>query len=341
MEDDMINPYAVLGLDKGPYSTDAEIKKAYRLLALQKHPDKNRDNPQAANEFSQLQRAYELLSDAQARSAVDNLHRAQSAQRDRQAGRSAKRQQMQQDLERREQAWSSERNEETTARARLKVELERLRHEAAERQAQLEQQQKQQQAAAAASSNSPGLPSEHVQRTLKVSWDKKAGDYTAEAIREALGVHGQVEDVVVRQGKKKSRGSALVTMASLPAARAAATSVHGNLNNPLLVLPVSKVAPDAVPSPSAGHHAASVAAKRFSAEQSFSGSLFPSAGAATFSSFPAVQPRSSIARTAGPQPSTASRDFESVTLMKMRQAAERTRAIAQMQEEEEDNAAAP
>ena len=49
--------------------------QAFRMLALKKHPDKQRDNPNAAAEFNLIQRAYELLSDAQARAALDDLHR--------------------------------------------------------------------------------------------------------------------------------------------------------------------------------------------------------------------------------------------------------------------------
>jgi curved DNA-binding protein CbpA len=47
--------------------------QAYRKLALLKHPDKNPDNPRAADEFAVLQKAYELLLDAEARAALDGL----------------------------------------------------------------------------------------------------------------------------------------------------------------------------------------------------------------------------------------------------------------------------
>ncbi|KAI8463037.1 MAG: DnaJ domain-containing protein, partial [Monoraphidium minutum] len=65
-------PYEVLGLEKGAEATAEEIKKAYRRLALVKHPDKAK-TPNAAAEFSELQRAYALLCDAPARAALDDL----------------------------------------------------------------------------------------------------------------------------------------------------------------------------------------------------------------------------------------------------------------------------
>ncbi|XP_066143843.1 dnaJ homolog subfamily C member 21 [Euwallacea fornicatus] len=56
---------------------DAEIKAAYRRLALQWHPDKNPDDPnQAKLQFQQMQQAYEVLSDKQERAWYDN-HREQ------------------------------------------------------------------------------------------------------------------------------------------------------------------------------------------------------------------------------------------------------------------------
>lgn len=49
------------------------ITQAYRKLALLKHPDKNPDNPAAADEFAALQKAYDILTDAAAREALDKL----------------------------------------------------------------------------------------------------------------------------------------------------------------------------------------------------------------------------------------------------------------------------
>jgi curved DNA-binding protein CbpA len=48
-----------------------EIKKAYRRLALLKHPDKNPDDPKAAENFQVLSKAYKILSDPKKRQNYD------------------------------------------------------------------------------------------------------------------------------------------------------------------------------------------------------------------------------------------------------------------------------
>jgi DnaJ-class molecular chaperone len=65
----MADPYSTLGVTKG---ADAKaIKTAYRNLAKELHPDKNKDNPKASERFSDVTRAYDLLSDAQKRAQFD------------------------------------------------------------------------------------------------------------------------------------------------------------------------------------------------------------------------------------------------------------------------------
>eukprot|EP00798_Chlamydomonas_sp_ICE-L_P015527 gene15527-21616_t len=61
------DPYKVLGVTNKV--TDSELKKAYRKLALQFHPDKN---PEGQDEFMQIQRAYATLSDEKLRRQYDN-----------------------------------------------------------------------------------------------------------------------------------------------------------------------------------------------------------------------------------------------------------------------------
>ena len=61
--------YQQLGVARG--ASDAEIKKAYRSLAKQLHPDRNTDNPKAAERFAKVTQAYDLLSDKDKRARYD------------------------------------------------------------------------------------------------------------------------------------------------------------------------------------------------------------------------------------------------------------------------------
>jgi len=61
--------YQQLGIKRG--ASEAEIKKAYRSLAKQLHPDRNKDNPKAAERFAKVTQAYDLLSDQNKRARYD------------------------------------------------------------------------------------------------------------------------------------------------------------------------------------------------------------------------------------------------------------------------------
>ena len=65
----MADPYQILGVART--ATEADIKKAYRKLAKELHPDRNTDNPKAAERFSQATNAYDLLSDKDKRARFD------------------------------------------------------------------------------------------------------------------------------------------------------------------------------------------------------------------------------------------------------------------------------
>jgi len=61
--------YDLLGVARD--ANDTDIKKQYRKLAMQYHPDKNPGNPEAAEKFKEISTAYEILSDAEKRDVYD------------------------------------------------------------------------------------------------------------------------------------------------------------------------------------------------------------------------------------------------------------------------------
>lgn len=68
------NYYEVLGVSKS--ANDEDLKKAYRKLAMQYHPDRNQGDKEAEKKFKELNEAYEILKDKQKRAAYDKFGHA-------------------------------------------------------------------------------------------------------------------------------------------------------------------------------------------------------------------------------------------------------------------------
>ncbi|KAK9165046.1 hypothetical protein Scep_000237 [Stephania cephalantha] len=250
-----IDHYEVLGLPSGEEGTklsDKEIAKAYRQKALELHPDKRRDDPDADSKFQSLKFSYEVLKDEKARQVFNDLVRARTAKRRRETQFDSKRRRMVSDLEERERAAagfdSAERmrQEEERIDKKLKEEIARYRAMYSQKKTSMGPER------AGFGSESGGVSGSGVSldkdRILKVSWSGSVEEYGVERLKEIFGAFGEVEDVVVQSKKKKKRTSdALVVMATKDAAVAAMGSVCGDMSNPLIVLPM-RAAPDEVPS---------------------------------------------------------------------------------------------
>jgi DnaJ-class molecular chaperone len=65
----MRDPYTVLGVSRS--ASEADIKKAFRKLAKQHHPDQNKNDPKAQAKFAEVNQAYEIIGDREKRAKFD------------------------------------------------------------------------------------------------------------------------------------------------------------------------------------------------------------------------------------------------------------------------------
>lgn len=268
-------------LDVSISCSEADIKKAYRKKALQCHPDKNPDNPNAAKEFQQLSAILEILTDEAARKAYDKVLKGRKEAELRKNALDGKRRKLREDLEKRErEGFSAMKQKQKSAEELLKEEIDRLRKEGSKAVEEEMEYVMQQVRSEAAHSNDISSKCR-----IKVKWtcDKKDlnnGGYTEEMLRRFFLKYGDINALVMSAKKK---GSALVEFKTKSAAEMAVDLEIGLPGNPLKLEFIDK---DQRPS---------------SHSQS-----------------------STIKHT----------DFESVVLMKMRQAEERKKLIEQMMKED-------
>ncbi len=232
--------YELLGL---PVDADtAAVKKAYRKRALHCHPDKNPDNPNAAEEFHRLSDAYEVLTDEATRNAYDNILKARKANELRNRKLDAKRRKLKDDLEAREKAAQEAENafetvvSKKTAEERLAEEIERLRKEGSRR---LEEEQELMRREIEAEAKKQHRASQHhsgegVSR-LKLKWKDRAF-YDESKLRMIFEKYGRVKNVVILEAKKKDgRMNGLIEMESSSAAVNAVKIERGFEDCPLKI----------------------------------------------------------------------------------------------------------
>ncbi|XP_048649292.1 dnaJ homolog subfamily C member 17 isoform X2 [Marmota marmota marmota] len=261
--------YALLGIEEK--AADKEVKKAYRQKALSCHPDKNPDNPRAAELFHQLSQALEVLTDAAARAAYDKVRKAKKQAAERTQKLDEKRKKVKLDLEAREQqaqARGSEEEEESQNTRTLEQEIARLREEGSR---QLEEQQK--------------LIQEQIRQDREQRLRGKVESTECRGTPKLK--YGEVLNLVL---SSKKVGTAIVEFATVKAAELAVQNEVGLVDNPLKISWL---------------------------EGQPQGMVDPS---------PPGLSKGSV---------LSERDYESLVMMRLRQAAERQQLIAQMQQEEE------
>lgn len=214
--------YIVLGLPSGEEALklgEKEISKAYRSKALDLHPDKRPDDPDAHENFQRLKTSYEVLKDEKARKLFDDLLRIKREKEQKKSQVDSRRRKMMSDLEERERSAFAPNSaarpydEEERIARKLKEQVDRIRAQHAKKRGGFEtpesgvdKKRKEDRRGAGASVE---LDKE---RVLKVSWETIGEGYTAERLREVFSEFGDVEDVVIRSTKKKN--CALIVMAT-------------------------------------------------------------------------------------------------------------------------------
>ncbi|XP_045391272.1 dnaJ homolog subfamily C member 17 isoform X2 [Lemur catta] len=274
------------------------VKKAYRQKALACHPDKNPDNPRAAELFHQLSQALEVLTDAAARAAYDKVRKAKKQAAERTQKLDERRKKVKLDLEAREwqaQAQGSEEEEDSRSTRTLEQEIERLREEGSRQlqeqqrliQEQIRQERDQRLRGKAENTDDKGTPK------LKLKWkckkeDESKGGYSKDVLLRLLQKYGEVLNLVL---SSKKAGTAVVEFATVKAAELAFQNEVGLASNPLKISWLEG-RPQGMAGPS----------------------------------YPGLSKGSVLSE----------RDYESLVMMRMRQAAERQQLTARMQQEDEE-----
>lgn len=224
--------YGLLGVE--PTASIAEIKKAYRKKALTCHPDKNPDNPRAAELFQELSRVLEILTDTKSRAAYDQAIAARKQAKERIRQFDAKRKKFKEDLEAREEAYKrsfdhapeSKSNEE-----QQKAEIKRLQDWYKQMEEEMVFTRKLFSEKLHGSKNSTSNVDDF---RIKIKWKVQDGStnggYNYNNLYQIFSKYGDIAALVVSSTKK---GSALIEFQDKNAAKTALLAEIGLVQNPL------------------------------------------------------------------------------------------------------------
>ncbi|KAH8106546.1 DnaJ-domain-containing protein [Phellopilus nigrolimitatus] len=334
------NPYELLKV--GLEATDQEIKSAYRKLSLKVHPDRNRNNPDAAQKFHELNQAYELLLDPLRRLALTS---SEELERE----RAFKKQGLEKAKEAREREQENERIKEAGRKLREEKEEEVLKKKA-EKNAKIVDDEEDE-------DEVPPLGQLDTTMKLKYSLSSHPGLITASALSSLLSQFGEIDTSSIVLSLKPPKeaptkplkiGTALVPFKQIGGAFSAACASGrkeyglegvevtwaGRKEPPILEWLKKQGKLSAEPSTSRTSAPSSSPSVLQKSEPEILSKASKLTGSSSFSSFPdsfSSAPEPHIMQTTAPI--LPGLDYESLTLMRLRQA-ERDRLEREIREQE-------
>ncbi|CAB4003191.1 dnaJ homolog subfamily C member 17 [Paramuricea clavata] len=229
--------YELLGVDRN--ASEKEITKAYRKKALKCHPDKNPDNPNAAELFHKLSKAFEVIGNPKAKAAYDATLKAKERARLRVQAFDSKRKKFKEDLEDREKSSQDDYVKDEVLVKNLEQEIERLREEGLKIlqreqeliKQQIEEERKRTEASVGTEEDFNFTPK------LKIRWkcqknDNTNGGYSSELLQSMFRKYGEIENLLV---SSKKAGSAIIEFKDFKSAEMAIENERGNPANPLRI----------------------------------------------------------------------------------------------------------
>ncbi|OAX32589.1 DnaJ-domain-containing protein [Rhizopogon vinicolor AM-OR11-026] len=344
------NPYELLGISLE--ATEAEIRKAYRTRSLKVHPDRNRNDPNAAQKFHALTTASTLLLDPLRRLALDAQLRLQAAKKQRFATFDNKRKTMVTELEEREREFKRSRmakEQENIAREtendRIREEGRRIREQREKELETLERERAKSEPEQMAGEDALAPPPlGDLDTTIRVKYALSSHSTlsTASALAAHLRRFGEIDagSVVMSQKVKKPKKSkgqaegdimvtALVPFNQLGAAFGVVSSAASLKEQGMDVAWAGGSEPPILSWLRERGELGGTAPKRPKSSQTT-----PASDGTTFSSFPSSFPSFDEAPAPQPPPvATVGIDYESLTLLRMREA-ERARLEKEILEAE-------